>query len=213
MGGKSLKNENIAHVLGMYMSLALLPSENVKSGLKAVRSVIEDLDLRKSFEVFDEYFENYWIKIVNLKLETNSNSNLKISYFVFKVTAERFSVANQKIRTNNCLESENSRLKKIIGTKQNIWVFLSNMIFNDNFHIIFYTKFIFLAKMREYTISRNTRLTYTVQNGVNKKLNEKDHFLSCLMEKLDKKQLTIENFLKLAVSRNKKQLVENIYVE
>lgn len=102
-----LKNDPEAkRVLNLFMKLPLLPLDQIDNGLSGIIKYQEDHDLKETFLEFNSYFVRYWIE---------------------NVTKEGFCVSHCAHRTNNFNEGYNSKIKKIIPRRPNIYVFLEEL--------------------------------------------------------------------------------------
>lgn len=46
------------------LSIPLLPAESIEEGYQIVKQNASDLNLEDGFEIFFEYYESFWLKLV-----------------------------------------------------------------------------------------------------------------------------------------------------
>lgn len=102
-----VKNPQAKVILDMFMSLPLLPLENIREGFEIIKQYQVQLELQDDFDEFNLYFENFWLS---------------------RVTKEGFCVSDLVFRTNNFNEGYNSKLKRVMERKMNVYEFLQAII-------------------------------------------------------------------------------------
>ncbi|XP_039276463.1 uncharacterized protein LOC111048411 isoform X4 [Nilaparvata lugens] len=100
---QSMEASKAGHML---MSLALLPSAKIQTGLDVIKVYIGAHNLEEEFRVILEYMENFWIGFIGVN---------------------GMSVADKPHRTNNALEGFYSRLLELAGAHPGVWKFHENV--------------------------------------------------------------------------------------
>jgi hypothetical protein len=124
------KNKLAYNVMMLFHKLPLLPFNHINNGYEAIIQYQKFNGLLNSFENFNNYFSKTWKN---------------------KFSFSTLCISKEKHKTNNFLESFNSKVKKIISKNPSIYTFLSKYNFffkKNNEYIIFnlYTKICFFFK-------------------------------------------------------------------
>lgn len=109
LGIKSLstlikKNKLALNVMQMFFKLPLLPLKHMEKGYLYIIGYQKVHKIQKEFRVFNKYFHSTWVN---------------------KFSFSAISVSDEIHRTNNFVESYNSKIKKVIMKNPSIYSFLS----------------------------------------------------------------------------------------
>lgn len=103
---QNIEEPEVKMIMRLFKNLALLDENQILKGFEAIKEIQVSSGLFSSFELFNKYYEDFWIK---------------------QITPSGFSVKSLRYRTNNYNEGTNNKLKCSLRNNPNIYSFLTEL--------------------------------------------------------------------------------------